>query len=46
MLSLDDFEVEITFAGHKSSEGDGKTAADIKRELAATQEEEDADGSE
>lgn len=29
---LDDIEIVATATGHKSSEGDGRTAADIRRE--------------
>jgi hypothetical protein len=28
-----DLEVDIAVEGHKSSEGDGRTAADVEREL-------------
>lgn len=34
-MSLLDFDYDVTFAGAKSSEGDGRTAADIEREGAA-----------
>ena len=30
---LDGLELVMTASGHKSSEGDGRTAADIRREL-------------
>jgi hypothetical protein len=29
---LADLDFEVSFSGHKSSEGDGRTAADIERE--------------
>lgn len=30
---FDDLEFEVVFTGRKTSEGDGRTAADIEREL-------------
>jgi hypothetical protein len=35
-----DFDVEIAMDGHKSSEGDGRTAADVRRELEQARERE------
>lgn len=44
-----DFEVEFTVSGYKSSEGDGRTAADIEKELSEARltgiETEEPDGS-
>lgn len=40
---LDDLDFEVSFSGQKSSEGDGRTAADIEREM---MEEDRHDGSE
>jgi hypothetical protein len=40
LRKLLDFDIEIKAEGHKSSEGDGRTAADIEREIAEKAEEE------
>lgn len=37
-----ELDVEITTKGHKSSEGDGRTAADIEQELAQRQQDEES----
>jgi len=38
-----DFEVVVITEGFKSSEGDGRTAADIEREMEAAKAEKDDD---
>lgn len=35
---IDGLELRFRASGHKSSEGDGRTAADIEREIAARQQ--------
>lgn len=39
LRELIDFDIEAKAEGHKSSEGDGRTAADIERENAEKAEE-------
>ena len=43
LAMLDDLDFEVQVSGRKSSEGDGRTAADIEREL-AHQDPEELDG--
>lgn len=38
LASLFDFDLEIKMEGHKSSEGDGRTAADIESEMVESKE--------
>ena len=37
-LTLDGIEFEVEFSGHKSSESDGRTAADIEQEMLEAEE--------
>lgn len=44
--ALGDLEIEVSVTGFKSSEGDGRTAADIEREWAEQPEKETSVGTE
>lgn len=46
MAALADLDFEVRVTGHKSSEGDGRTAADVERDLAQQVPEDAPNGAE